>query len=158
MKDLMNFINGTQDQKNLEVMLMLMLFQDLQSSCRRHHHLQIDNQCGKPFWMYHMKILNCQPRMLHIIKIWQKHFNNILQKIILRYWEMQWNVAKLQTDYHEESMMWQESGQYQITASICKSAVLLGEKLSPEASKILFFNWLRAKLWFPRNIVTVDMK
>ena len=62
------------------------------------------------------------------------------------------------TDYHEESMMWQESGQYQITASICKSAVLFGEKLSPEASKILFFNWLRAKLWFPRNIVTVDMK
>ena len=28
-KDLMNFVNGTQDQKNLEVMLMLLLFQDL---------------------------------------------------------------------------------------------------------------------------------
>ena len=28
-KDLMNFINGTQDQKNVEIILMLALLQDL---------------------------------------------------------------------------------------------------------------------------------
>ena len=62
------------------------------------------------------------------------------------------------TDHQGESTLWHESHKYRITASICKSTVFFGEKLSPEASKLLLFNWLRAKLWFPENIVTVDMK
>ena len=62
------------------------------------------------------------------------------------------------TDHQGESTLWHESRQYRITASICKSAVLFGEKLSPEAAKIPLFNWLRAKIWFPENIVTLDMK
>ena len=61
-------------------------------------------------------------------------------------------------DHQGESMLWHESRQYQITASICKSAVLFGEKSSPQASKIPLCNWLRAKLWLPENVVTVDMK
>ena len=52
-------------------------------------------------------------------------------------------------DHQRESSLRHESRQYPITASICKSAVLFGEKLSPEASKIPLFNWLRVKLWFP---------
>ena len=62
------------------------------------------------------------------------------------------------TDNQGESTLWHESHQYQITTSICKSAVLFGEKLSPEASKIPLFNWLREKLRFPENLVTLDMK
>ena len=45
-----------------------------------------------------------------------------------------------------------------IVLQICKSAVLFGEKLSPETLKISIFNWLRAKLWFSENVVTIDMK
>ena len=59
------------------------------------------------------------------------------------------------TEHQGEPPLWHEFWQYRITASICKSAPLFGEKLSHEASKI---NWLRAKLWFPENIVTVDIK
>ena len=44
------------------------------------------------------------------------------------------------TDHQGGSTLWHESQQYRVTASICKSAVLLGEKLSPEASKIPLFN------------------
>ena len=61
------------------------------------------------------------------------------------------------TNHQGESSLWHKSWQYRITGSVCKSAVLFGEKLSPEASKIPLFNWLRAKLWFPENIVTVDI-
>ena len=57
-----------------------------------------------------------------------------------------------------ESTLWHDSWQYHITASICKSTVLFAEKLSPEVSKITLINWLIAKLWFPQNIVTADMK
>ena len=51
-------------------------------------------------------------------------------------------------DHQGESTLWHESRQYRVTASICKSTVLFSGKLSPEASKIPSFNWLRAKLWF----------
>ena len=47
------------------------------------------------------------------------------------------------TDHQGESTLWHESRQYRITASICKSAVMFGKKLSPEASKIPLFIWLR---------------
>ena len=53
------------------------------------------------------------------------------------------------TDNQGQSTLRHESRQYRIKASICKSAALSGEKLSPEASKIPLFNRLRAKLWFP---------
>ena len=61
---------------------------------------------------------------------------NVLQKLILRYWEMQWNKARFQTHHQGESMLWHESREYRITAWICKSTVIFGGKLSLEASKI----------------------
>ena len=62
------------------------------------------------------------------------------------------------TDHQGESTLWHESRQYRVIASISKSAVLFHEKLSPEASKISLFNWVRGKSWFLENIITVDMK
>ena len=44
------------------------------------------------------------------------------------------------TDRQEESMLWHKSDQYRITASVGNSAVLFGDKVSPEASKIPLFN------------------
>ena len=50
------------------------------------------------------------------------------------------------TDHQGESMLWHESRQYRVTASIYKTVVLLGEKLSPETLNTLLFNSLTAKL------------
>ena len=94
--------------------------------------------------------------------VYYKKFTETFQKCFTENINILGNVVEYgqipNTDHQGESTLWHESRQCRIIASICKSAVLLGEKLSPEASKIPLFNWLRAKLWFSENIVTVDMK
>ena len=44
------------------------------------------------------------------------------------------------TDHQGESILWHKPDQYRITASVGNSAVLFGDKFSPETSKIPLFN------------------
>ena len=134
----MNFINGTQNQKKLE--LMLVLFQDLQFSCRHHLHLQIDSQCGKIFYENFELSVENVVHYKNLTASFQQYFTENNIKILGN--EVECN--QIPNTYHYgKSTLWHTSRKYRITASICKSAVLFDEKLSPEASKIPLLNWLR---------------
>ena len=62
------------------------------------------------------------------------------------------------TEAQNESAKWFTSRWPRITASGCKEAFLLGQKLYKEAiDKHRLYKWLNSKLWNPQSVVTLDM-
>ena len=62
------------------------------------------------------------------------------------------------TETQSNSPIWFRERWSRITASVCKTIVLLGEKLTPRDSRIPLLNWIKNKFWFPEYITTIDMQ
>ena len=61
------------------------------------------------------------------------------------------------TEQQRNSPAWHESRWCRITASICKTVILMGEKLG-DNSKLTYYNYLKDKFWFPEYVCTLDMQ
>ena len=62
------------------------------------------------------------------------------------------------TDQQQKSSLWLHERMFRITASKCKTVTLLGEKLSPNDSKVALYNWIYNNIWFHEHITTLDMQ